>query len=334
MAAALAAGMIIPTTVFAAGPVVKVGTDSSVQMSSDPEAVYVNNYTGTTRSENFNDNWKFYMGDASGAEDPGFNDSSWEQVNLPHDYSIEQEYSTSGEAESGYLPGGTGWYRKNFTVDSSAEGKRIRIDFGGVYMNSTIWVNGHEVGSHPYGYTPFSFDITDYVNYGGDNVITVKVNHQTPSSRWYSGSGIYRSVDLTITDPVHVDLYGTKIETPNLEEEAGGTVSTNVSTTVVNDSAEAQNVTLTHTVFPKDGDAEDSIGTVTTEAVEVAAGASADIDATVPVNNPTLWDTSDNPALYTVRTEVKVGDTVVDTYDTEFGYRYFNLYANTCFSLN
>lgn len=91
MAAALAAGMIIPTTVFAAGPVVRVGTDSSVQMSSDPEAVYVNNYIGTTRSENFNDNWKFYMGDAAGAENPAFNDSTWEQVNLPHDYSIEQE---------------------------------------------------------------------------------------------------------------------------------------------------------------------------------------------------------------------------------------------------
>lgn len=333
MAAALAAGMIIPTTVFAAGPVVKVGTDSSVQMSSDPEVVYVNSYTGTTRSENFNDNWKFYMGDAAGAESPAFNDSSWEQVNLPHDYSIEQEYTKTGEAESGYLLGGTGWYRKNFTIDSSAAGKQIRLDFGGVYMNSTVWVNGIQVGTHPYGYTPFSFDITDYVKVGEDNVITVKVDHQTPSSRWYSGSGIYRSVDLTITDPVHVDLYGTKIETPNLEEEAGGTVSTNVSTTVVNDSAEAQNVTLTHTVFPKDGDAEDSIGTVTTEAQEVAAGSSADIDAVVQANAPILWNT-ENPQLYTVRTEVKIGDQVVDTYDTDYGFRYFNFDADTGFSLN
>ena len=332
MAAVLTLGMV-PGTVYAAGPQVRVASDSDVQMSSDPEAVYVNSYSGTERSENFNDNWKFYLGDASGAEEPGFNDSSWEQVNLPHDYSIEQEYSRSGEAESGYLPGGTGWYRKNFTIDSSAEGKRIRIDFGGVYMNSTVWVNGHEVGTHPYGYTAFSYDITDYINYGGDNVITVKVDHQTPSSRWYSGSGIYRSVDLTIMDSVHVDLNGTKIETPNLETEAGGTVSTNVSTTVVNDSAEAQNVTLTHTVFPKDGDAEDSIGTVTTEAVEVAAGASAEIDATVPADNPQLWST-DSPALYTVRTEVKVGDTVVDTYDTEYGYRYFKIDTNTGFSLN
>ena len=334
IAAALAAGMIIPSMALAAGPSVKVGSDSGVQMSSDPEAVYVNNYTGTTRSENFSDNWKFYMGDASGAQDPGFNDSGWEQVNLPHDYSIEQEYSKSGEAESGYLLGGTGWYRKSFTLGSSAEGKQIRIDFGGVYMNATVWVNGTQVGTHPYGYTPFSFDITDYVNYGGENVITVKVDHQTPSSRWYSGSGIYRNVDLTVTDPVHVDLYGTKIETPNLAKEAGGTVNADITTTVANDSAEEKSVTLTHTVFPKGGDTSQRIGTVTTEAQTVAAGSTVDIDATVQVNNPTLWDTSDAPALYTVRTEVKVNDQVVDTYDTEYGFRYFEFDPDTGFSLN
>lgn len=334
IAAALAAGMIIPSMALAAGPSVKVGSDSGVQMSSDPEAVYVNNYTGTTRSENFSENWKFYMGDASGAQDPGFNDSGWEQVNLPHDYSIEQEYTKSGEAESGYLLGGTGWYRKSFTLGSSAEGKQIRIDFGGVYMNATVWVNGTQVGTHPYGYTPFSFDITDYVNYGGENVITVKVDHQTPSSRWYSGSGIYRNVDLTVTDPVHVDLYGTKIETPNLAKEAGGTVNADITTTVANDSAEEKSVTLTHTVFPKGGDASQSIGTVTTEAQTVAAGSTADIDAKVEVKNPTLWDTSDAPALYTVRTEVKVNGQVVDTYDTEYGFRYFEFDPGTGFSLN
>ncbi len=335
VAAALAAGMIIPSMALAAGPSVKVGSDSGVQMSSDPEAVYVNNYTGTTRSENFSENWKFYMGDASGAQDPGFNDSGWEQVNLPHDYSIEQEYTKSGEAESGYLLGGTGWYRKSFTLGSSAEGKQIRVDFGGVYMNATVWVNGTQVGTHPYGYTPFSFDITDYVNYGGENVITVKVDHQTPSSRWYSGSGIYRNVDLTVTDPVHVDLYGTKIETPNLAEEAGSTVNADISTAVANDSAEEKSVTLTHTVFPKGGDtSQKSIGTVTTEAQTVAAGSTADIDATVQVNKPTLWDTSDAPALYTVRTEVKVNGQVVDTYDTEYGFRYFEFDPDTGFSLN
>lgn len=333
IAAVLAAGMVIPSMAFAAGPAVRVGSDSSVQMSSEPEAVYVNSYDGAVRSESFNDNWKFYLGDASGAEEPGFNDSTWEQVNLPHDYSIEQDYSTSMEAESGYLPGGTGWYRKNFTLDESAAGKQIRIDFGGVYMNSTVWVNGVQVGTHPYGYTPFSYDITDYVNLDGDNVITVKVDHQTPSSRWYSGSGIYRSVDLTITDPVHVDLYGTKIETPDLATEKEGSVTTNISTTIANDSDEAKSISLTHTIFPKDGDVSDSIGTVTTEAQEVTAGSSADINAVVQANAPILWST-ENPQLYTVRTEVKIGDQVVDTYDTDYGFRYFNFDADTGFSLN
>ena len=334
VAAVLSAGMVFPSVAFAAGPIVKVGSDSSVQMSSDPEAVYVNSYTGTARTENFNDNWKFYMGDASGAENPAFNDSTWEQVNLPHDYSIEQEYSKSMEAESGYLPGGTGWYRKNFTLDESTAGKEIRIDFGGVYMNSTVWVNGHEVGTHPYGYTPFSYDITDYVKVGEENMITVKVDHQTPSSRWYSGSGIYRSVELTITDPVHVDLYGTKIETPNLKEEAAnGTVNADVKATVVNESDTAQEVTLTHTVFPKGGDEEDEIGTATTEAQSIEAGESATIDAKVAVTGAELWSTED-PNLYTVRTEVKVGGEVVDTYDTDYGFRYFNFDADTGFFLN
>ena len=333
IAAALAAGMIIPSMALAAGPSVKVGSDSAVQMSSDPEVVYVNNYAGTTRSENFNDNWKFYLGDTSGAENPGFDDSGWAQVNLPHDYSIEQEYSQSMEAESGYLPGGTGWYRKSFTLDESAAGKQVRIDFGGVYMNSTVWVNGNLAGTHPYGYTPFSFDITEYVDFGGENVITVKVDHQTPSSRWYSGSGIYRNVDLTITAPVHVDLYGTKIETPDLAENQTE-VATNISTTVVNDSDRDQSVTLKHTVFPKDGDVKDAIGTFSADAQNVPAGSSAEISASGTVNNPTLWDTSDNPALYTVRTEVQIDGQTVDTYDTEYGFRYFNFSADTGFSLN
>lgn len=332
IAATLAAGMLIPSVAFAAGPVVKVATDSSVQMSSDPEVVYINKYTGTTRSENFNANWKFYLGDAEGAEDPGFNDSDWKQVNLPHDYSIEQAYTQTGEAESGYLLGGTGWYRKSFTLDESAVGKRIRIDFGGVYMNSTVWVNGTQVGTHPYGYTPFSFDVTEYVNFGGDNVITVKVDHQTPSSRWYSGSGIYRSVDLTITDPVHVDLYGTKIETPELATDQTN-VDTNISTTVVNDSADEQSVTLIHTVFPKGGNTDENIGTVTTSAQTVAAGGTADIEATVQVTSPALWST-DNPMLYTVRTDVIVNGETVDTYDTDYGFRYFEFDVNTGFSLN
>ena len=136
-------------------------------MNSAPENVNVNIINDTTnRVQNFNSNWKFKLGDASGAENATYDDSSWESVNLPHDYSIDQPYSQSGEAESAYKPGGEGWYRKTFEVASNLQGKRFRLDFDGVYMDSTVWVNGHMLGTHPYGYTPFAFDITpiDYVS--------------------------------------------------------------------------------------------------------------------------------------------------------------------------
>ena len=305
---------------------------SQNQMTSEQEIVYANVYgQSTERSQNFDDNWKFYLGDAADAQVNSFDDSKWRQVNLPHDYSIEQDYSASMEAESAYLPGGTGWYRKSFTVDEALEGKQLRIDFGGVYMNATVWVNGTQLGTHPYGYTPFSFDITDLVNYGEENVIAVKVEHQTPSSRWYSGSGIYRSVHLTVMDDVHVDLYGTDIKVPNLETEKGGTVNMDVTTTVTNSGDTAADVVLVHTIYEKG--TKNSIGTVTTAAANVAAGATVDVAAKLPAENPKLWDTK-NPNLYTVVTEVKAGDTVVDTYETEYGFRYIKFDTNTGFYLN
>ena len=134
--AVTAAGVSVPALAQQA-----VRTESQTQMSSDPELVYVNNYSSTAqRSQNFNSNWKFYFGDAGNAQGATFDDSKWEQVSLPHDYSISQEYSKSMEAESGYLGGGTGWYRKNFTLSSDTQGKRVRIDFDGVYMLSLIHI--------------------------------------------------------------------------------------------------------------------------------------------------------------------------------------------------
>ena len=330
MGAALMAAVL---TMSSFGGMSTVSAAAVTQMSSEKEVVYVNSYGDTAREQNFDSNWKFYLGDASGAEGANFDDSSWRTLNLPHDYSIEQEYSKSGEAESAYLLGGTGWYRKHFSLDKSLEGKALRIDFGGVYMNATVWVNGEKLGTHPFGYTPFSFDITDYVKFDEENVITVKVDHKTPSSRWYSGSGIYRSVNLTVMDKVHVDLYGTKIETPNLEKEMGGKVNMSVKTTVANVDSAAANVVLTHTVYEKG--TEKSIGTVTTDAESVAAGSTVEIDATLVADNPKLWGLGEeNAHLYTVVTEVKVGNDVVDTYETEFGFRYFKFETATGFYLN
>ena len=311
---------------------VEVRTQSQTQMSSEKEVVYVNTVNNITeRTQNFDANWKFYLGDAGNAQTSNFDDSKWRNISLPHDYSIEQEYSQQMEAESGYLPGGTGWYRKHFTVSDDLKGKEIRLDFDGVYMNSTVYINGEELGTHPYGYTPFSFDLTDHIKFGEENVIAVKVDHKTPSSRWYSGSGIYRSVNLTVTDSVNVALNGTKVETPELATNQTN-VKTTVKTTVENDGTEAKDVVLTHKVFEK-GKPESVIGQTTTQKTTIQPNAKADINAEFTVSNPKLWDI-ETPNLYTVRTEVKVGDKVVDTYDTEYGFRYTKSDKDTGFYLN
>lgn len=297
----------VPGAAFGAPLVTVFSLDGEdTQMVSDPETVFINSYDGAVRSQDFNSNWKFFLGEAGNAQDANFDDSKWRSVNLPHDYSIEQEYSTNMEAESGYLPGGTGWYRKNFTVPVEAADKQVRIDFDGVYMNATVYINGKQVGTHPYGYSPFSFDLTPYLNYGGDNVIAVKVDHKTPSSRWYSGSGIYRDVKLTMTPMVHEALNGTKIELPGLEEKHSGDVAVHVETAVQNESGEDEEVTVSHVIYAKDDESKTPIGTFTEEPVKVASGQTVTVASDMTASNPELWDL-DNPQLYVMETKISTG---------------------------
>lgn len=333
---AIAAGALIataPLTQTWAEIVPEVRSQSSTQMSSEPELVYISTVDNPAlRVQNFNENWKFYLGDASGADGEQFDDSAWKNVDLPHDYSIDQEYTTAGEAESGYKLGGIGWYRKNFKVDESLKGKSIRIDFDGVYMDSTVWINGHRLGNHPYGYSPFSYDITEYLRFGELNTIAVKVNHQTPSSRWYSGSGIGRDVDLVVTDPVHVERDGVVVTTPELAADKTN-VKTHLKTVLTNKGVEAASVTVAQTVFPRGGTPDQQIAHVESVVTTIAAGKSATVEQDAMAANPTLW-TVDAPTLYTVRTEIKQNGKVVDTYDVDFGYRFFSFDADTGFSLN
>lgn len=333
---AIAAGALIataPLTQTWAEIVPEVRSQSSTQMSSEPELVYISTVDNPAlRVQNFNENWKFYLGDASGADGEQFDDSAWKNVDLPHDYSIDQEYTTAGEAESGYKLGGIGWYRKNFKVDESLKGKSIRIDFDGVYMDSTVWINGHRLGNHPYGYSPFSYDITEYLRFGELNTIAVKVNHQTPSSRWYSGSGIGRDVDLVVTDPVHVERDGVVVTTPELAADKTN-VKTHLKTVLTNKGVEAASVTVAQTVFPRGGTPDQQIAHVESAVTTIAAGKSATVEQDALAANPTLW-TVDAPTLYTVRTEIKQNGKVVDTYDVDFGYRFFSFDADTGFSLN
>lgn len=311
-------------------------TEPVMQMTSSPEVVYSNSIDTQSRTIDFNSKWKFLLSDSVDAHTVAFDDSKWRLLSLPHDFSIEQDFNPNLEAESGYLPGGTGWYRKSFTLAPDMAGKRVRINFDGVYMHATVWLNNVKLGQHHYGYSPFSFDLTDHLNLSGENVLVVKAENKMFSSRWYSGSGIYRQVSLTVTDPLHIATNGVVAKTPDLQAQQSGTVSMQLASKVSYDNVadgKARSFTLRHTIFPKGGLATESLGSVTTDATELTTGRSTVVNATLPVSSPKLWSV-ENPNLYTVRTEVLEGDEVVDTYDIDYGFRYFRFDTEQGFFLN
>lgn len=294
----------------------------------------------TTTSErlelDFNNNWKFNLGDASGAYAKVYDDSAWETVELPHDFSITQEFFSSGvEAESGNLPGGTGWYRKMFVMPAEYRDKTIILNFDGAYKDTYVYVNGKLVGENHYGYNSFSFDISEYLVCNGEiaNFIAVKVENQLPSSRWYSGSGIYRDVTLTVVDLVHVDLYGTYVTTPNLADSNGTDGTVNAVVTLDNDASYNKTVTVETKILDATG-AE--VGTSASAEVTTTAGEQIEVTLTPALENPELWNSWDlgTPYLYTLRTTVYADGTAIDVYDTDLGYRWFNWDADTGFSLN
>ncbi|MBQ7800861.1 MAG: DUF4982 domain-containing protein [Oscillospiraceae bacterium] len=322
LAALLAVALVI--TLLPVGAIsVRAETVKGAEQTVDLTADAFN-----ARENNINKGWKFYLGTSSTAQNQNFDDSGWTDVDLPHDFSITQSFTTSGEAESGFLPGGTGWYRKSFTMPEDAAGKTVLLNFDGVYMNATVYVNGTELGTHNYGYTSFAFDITDYLVCDGatENLIAVKAVNNVPTSRWYSGSGIYRDVELLVLDPVHVDLNGVAVTTPNISSGSG---NVNVTTKIINDNTTDVTVEITSTVYPK--------GSTTAVAsasnmLGVDAGMSSEIITTAVVENPALWSI-ESPNLYTLVTEISVDGEVVDTCETEFGFRWFT-FSSTGFALN
>ena len=301
-------------------------TAAGVTIPGEIQTVELGSNAAANRENNFNKGWKFYLGDNSSASNKNFDDSSWTDVDLPHDFSIFQPYTSSGEAESGFLPGGTGWYRKSFTLDQESAGKTFLLNFDGVYMNAYVYVNGTFVGEHHFGYTAFAFDITELLVCDGvtENVVAVKAVNQIPSSRWYSGSGIYRDVTLLALDPIHVDLNGVAVTTPNKD-----TGNTTAKVTVVNDGTQSKSVKVSSSIRAK-GSSVDAV--TTTQTVTVAAGQSAAV--TLHANNTdfTYWSI-DDPNLWTLHTELTVDGVVVDSYDTDFGYRWIE-WKSTGFYLN
>jgi beta-galactosidase len=279
--------------------------------------------------DSFDFAWKFFHGDAPGAEEPGFVDTGWRSLDLPHDWSVEGPFSAKEPSggSGGHAPTGIGWYRKRFRLTESYKNRGISVEFDGVYQNGEVWINGQYLGKRPYGYISFTHDLTGYLNAGGDNVIAVRVdNSLQPNSRWYSGSGIYRHTWLTVVNPVHVERWGTFVSTPRVSREAA---TVHIRTEVRNQSAGAAACTLTTALVDPEGN---TIGTAAA-AQEIGPGARYEFAQQMAVDKPRLWSVS-TPSLYNVHSTVRVGEQVVDEYETPFGIREALFDADRGFLLN
>lgn len=282
------------------------------------------------RNQDFTSGWSFIHGDSEEYSSPGFDDSNWRVLDLPHDWAIEGDFSKDNPstAGGGALPGGTGWYRKSFFVDTADKGMMFYIDFDGVYMNSTVYINGHELGTRPYGYISFRYDITPYLEYGETNTIAVRVdNSDQPNSRWYSGCGIYRNVWLSKTSPVHVGHWGTYITSEMTED---GSAVVKVKTSVENSSENEAGIKLSTVLYGPD---MKQAGKKNFAGLVVPAGENRETEQSIKVSNPALWSI-DEPQMYTAVTEIIKDGRTVDRYETPFGIRYFRFDPEKGFYLN
>ncbi|MFY0686413.1 MAG: DUF4982 domain-containing protein [Cyclobacteriaceae bacterium] len=277
--------------------------------------------------QDFNDNWSFHLGEISEGHDPALNHSEWRTLDLPHDWSIEGEFSPHHPATpgGGALPGGIGWYRKTFIPDLSLTEKKAFIQFDGIYMNSQVWINGNLLGERPFGYASMEYDITPYIQCGKENVIAVKVdNSQQPNSRWYSGSGIYRNTRLIYTTSTYIPQWGTFVTTPEITSkkavvQVATKIVTNANTTI----------TLISEIIDQDG------STVLSKSKDITAEGqeTLTVDQRIEITNPKLWGTN-SPNLYTLLSKVVVKGNVTDTYETKFGIRDFEFDNNKGLILN
>ncbi len=293
-------------------------------------------YTQTRTKLDFDNNWKFVLDRADNYSTETVNDNKWRTLNLPHDWSIEGKFSKDNPATpgGGALPGGIGWYRKTFTIPASQKGQSFFIRFDGVYRNSEVWINGKSLGMRPNGYITFQYELTPYLKYGNEkNVIAVKVdNSKQPNSRWYSGSGIFRNVWLISVNKLHVDQWGTFISTTNVSDDAA---TVKINTQIKNKYPANKSIVLNTSIYDASGK---KITTSSADANISNAEAdddksSAEIKQSFNIKNPNLWSIT-NPYLYKAVSEVMLNGKLVDTYETNFGIRYFNFDKNEGFSLN
>jgi len=259
-----------------------------------------------------------------------FKPDDWKEINLPHDWCVEGTFVNdnsigSSPAVSGYLPGGIGFYRKEFEIPETDKGKKISIEFDGVFRNSTVWVNGQLLGNHQSGYTPSNYDLTDVLRYGneGKNVILVKVDATEYEGWWYEGCGIYRHVWLIKTDKLHVDRFGTYVTTPSVSpEEAVVDIKTNLK----NEYKVAKNVMLISKIADNRGVVLDT--KTSTQTIEPFS--QIEITQKGTIQKPLCWS-PETPTLYKVLTEVSENGNIIDTYETTFGVRTIEINRNGVF---
>ncbi len=275
----------------------------------------------------FDFDWRFSKADPPTAMIAGFDDSSWRIVNVPHDWSVEGPFTADYASGTGYAPGGVAWYRKHFMLDPADKDKCVAIEFDGVYQNSEVWINGQFVGRRPYGYASFQYDLTDFVRFGSDNVLAVRVDHTKFSdSRWYTGSGIYRHVRLHLDDKLHVGQWGVYVTTPEITYD---TALIRAETTVRNDYDEARDFSVETTIFsPRRREIARLSISGNTEA-----GSTETLVTQVRIGQPQFWSV-ESPSLYTLRTRVLTGGTVVDEEMTPFGIRTIQFDPDHGFFLN
>jgi len=263
----------------------------------------------------FDSNWQFILGDPANAADVDFNDQSWKKLDLPHDWSIESpiEKSNSTGGAGGFAPAGIGWYRKSFTPAKQWMGKKLIVEFEGVYMNAEIWLNGSKIESHPYGYTSFTFDLTSQIKFGSINVLAVRVdNSQQPNSRWYSGSGIYRHVWLMAVNPVHISPWGVFVSTT----QANSSLSkVQIQTEIECDIVSKESVVVKTEIIGPD---EKILGSISTNVILAQKKTTSSQEITI--TKPPLWS-PEQPQLCKVITQILVDRKVVDQVETQFGIR-------------
>jgi len=292
---------------------------------------------------NFDKDWRFILADSATMSAGDYNDGHWRRLSLPHDWSIEGDFSASAPCgnSGGALPGGTGWYRKHFNLDDKDKDSRYFIYFDGVYMNSEVWINGTSVGRRPYGFISFEYEITPYINKRGDNTIAVRVdNKNQPNCRWYSGSGIYRHVYLKKSSKARIDKWGVHVD-PVLKSD--GTADIKATATVDGQAGKKYSVVMS-VINPSGKTVSSSTKTITlSKSISSPASMTPDeeytdrqkrsVVAEYHLDDPVLWST-ESPNIYRLKTILKQGSKVIDTEETTFGIRSIVFDAQKGFFLN